>query len=215
MEDTCFPEHLTCHSQRELDLDGAPGSLAHLCGLIAPVSDYRLPSSPAQAVLFLLRSHMQRLPMCNVCPASLQDSARRHAALDCPTALGKFRGLGMNVGNLRRLAPEHMTIFAHDPASGRQQSQPRPLVASTGTPASRNGMILTPMASRHTALDRPICAPARHFHVRPTSAETLANRSHVCHRGRWGLTSWRRSTSRMVQCLCHLHLTCCTVPFLT
>jgi hypothetical protein len=124
IRDTSFPEHLTRNCQRELDLDGAPGSLAHLYGLIAPVSDYRLPSSPAQAVLYLLRSHMHRLPMCNVCPASQQDSARRHAALECPTALGKLRGLGVDVGNLRRLAPENMTFFAHDPASGPPTAVP-------------------------------------------------------------------------------------------
>ena len=124
IRDTSFPEHLTHNCQRELDLDGAPGSLAHLYGLIAPVSDYRLPSSPAQAVLYLLRSHMHRLPMCNVCPASQQDSARRHAALECPTALGKLRGLGVDVGNLRRLAPENMTFFAHDPASGPPTAVP-------------------------------------------------------------------------------------------
>ena len=63
IRDASFPEHLTRKRQRELDLDGAPGSLAHLYGLIAPVSDYRLPSSTAQAVLNLLRSHMHRLPM--------------------------------------------------------------------------------------------------------------------------------------------------------
>ena len=80
IRNTFFPEHLTRHCQWELDLDGAAGSLAHLYGLIAPVSDYRLPSSPAPVVLYLLRSHMHRLPMRNVCPASLQDSARRHAA---------------------------------------------------------------------------------------------------------------------------------------
>ena len=62
--------------------------------------------------------------MCNVCPASLQDSARRHPALVCPAALGKLHGLGVDIGNLRRLALEHMTFFAHDPASGPPTAVP-------------------------------------------------------------------------------------------
>ena len=47
IRDTSFPEHLKRSCQRELDLDGAPGSFVHMHGLVAPVSGYRLPSPPA------------------------------------------------------------------------------------------------------------------------------------------------------------------------
>ena len=159
LRNTAFPEYLRSRCRRELEQDGAIGSLAYLYDRIAPVTDYRVPRTPLETLLYLFRSHFHKLPMCNVCPASLQDSARRHTALDCPTALQKLRALGVDVEEVRRATPAELTFFAHDPASGP------PTAVSSGGSASYQPR--HPGAKKR--YDSPSHAKFSHRHGPPTT----------------------------------------------